>query len=46
MYIPKEYRKNDYYVHDEEELASVKKFEEQRFRSEYEIMAKRKCQMF
>ena len=41
-YIPREYRKDDYYVHDEEELASVIKFEAQRFRSEYEIMAKRR----
>ena len=41
-YIPKEYRKDDYYVHDEEELSSVVKFEEQRLRSECEILAKRK----
>ena len=42
MYIPKVFRKDDYFVHDYEELASVKKFEEQRFRSELEIMTKRK----
>ena len=39
-YIPREFRKDEYYVHDEEELASVVKFEEQRFRSEVEIMSK------
>ena len=42
MYIPRQFRKDDYFVNDEEELSSVKKFEEQRFRSEYEIMTKRK----
>ena len=45
IYIPKVYRKDDYFVRDEEELASVKKFEEARFRSEVEIMTKRKNHM-
>ena len=45
IYIPKVYRKDDYFVHDEEELASVKRFEEARFRSEVEIMTRRKNHM-
>lgn len=42
VYIPKKYRKDSFYVHDEEELASVTKFEMQRFVSEYEILDNRR----
>ena len=42
VYIPKKYRKDSFYVHDEEELSSVTKFEMQRFVSEYEILSKRR----
>ena len=42
VHIPKKFRTDDYYVNDEEELTSVKKFELQRFRSEVEILTKRR----
>lgn len=42
MYIPREYRKDDYFVHDEEELSYLKESEEARFRSEYKMMVKRR----
>ena len=42
MYIPREFRKDDYFVHDEEELSYLKESEEARFMSEYKMMAKRK----
>ena len=42
MYIPREFRKDDYFVHDEEELSYLKESEEARFISEYKMMAKRR----
>ena len=41
VYIPKEYRKDDYYVNDAEELEYVTRFQLERFKSEREIAAKR-----
>lgn len=45
VYIPKKYRNDKYYVHDEEELESVTKFELARFVSEMEIATKRRGYM-
>ena len=42
MYIPREFRKDDYFVHDEEELSYLKESEEARFKAEYKMMAKRR----
>ena len=45
VYIPRTFRKDDYFVNNVEELAAVRNFEEARFKSEVDILTLRKNHM-